>query len=662
MSRAPRPGGLLLATLLGALGPAQAQTPPAAAAPPAPAYVDRVIEGLQPETLDEDAGYDYDRAGWPRFLRLETRLGTQPFDEGQRTRLGYSLYGWLETPNHGTLSLDGSFTPGDRQGTLTLRQRGMPLTDGWLANHELGIISTPAPDITRLPSRVFVPTSILQGVGGEWEHPGRGLQLQAATGVPGQLQIQPASGFERLSGRRTTLGAQWRLDADSASNPPGVARQGWTLALQHESAQDVTPVGSPSPSGNGFDAHATLVAARHEDTQHRLQARAMSSSVNDARGSPAGYWLEGEWDDGPRRYGAGLYRLDPGLNWANLPMANDITGAQLSARWRSRQWSAEGSVDWLRSVSGRRAAGYYATSSARWRLNRDSGIGLGMALRNYAGQAWSSYGDYRWQNDWGTSGLRLELEGGASQAWSQMLSYDQDWAVPQGWTLSTSVGLGHAGPDENTGLPTENLWSTAISVSAPVTSRASLHGSLNTEHASASASRNSLNLGASWRIDTRWSLEGNAIRSTGRSRTRNSIDPLAPPQIEVNTRAYRSFQAVLRYEMQAGSLSVPMGGKPSEGGGRIEGVVYFDANRSGTQEASETGAPGVTIYLDNRYAVRTDTQGRFEFPFVASGPRTVSVRNETLPLPWSVVDEGQVKVDVRLRETTQLSLPVQRAD
>ncbi|MDT4861308.1 hypothetical protein FQZ97_959090 [compost metagenome] len=119
---------------------------------------------------------------------------------------------------------------------------------------------------------------------------------------------------------------------------------------------------------------------------------------------------------------------------------------------------------------------------------------------------------------------------------------------------------------------------------------------------------------------------------------------------------------MLRYELQAGSRSVPMGGKPSDGGGRIEGTVYFDANRSGTQEASESGVPGVTVYLDNRYAVRTDTQGRFEFPFVASGPRTVTVRNETLPLPWAVVDEGQAKVDVRLRETTRLSLPVQRSD
>ena len=91
-------------------------------------------------------------------------------------------------------------------------------------------------------------------------------------------------------------------------------------------------------------------------------------------------------------------------------------------------------------------------------------------------------------------------------------------------------------------------------------------------------------------------------------------------------------------------------------------MVYLDANRSGTREASETGAPGVTVYLDNRYAVRTDAQGRFDFPFVAAGTRVVTVRNETLPLPWSVVDDGSVKVTVRVREDTRLSLPVQRAD
>jgi hypothetical protein len=142
---------------------------------------------------------------------------------------------------------------------------------------------------------------------------------------------------------------------------------------------------------------------------------------------------------------------------------------------------------------------------------------------------------------------------------------------------------------------------------------------------------------------------------------RRPLDPLAPLPTDTTTgNSDRSFLVVLRYETEAGSRSIPLGGRPQEGGGRIEGTVYFDANASGTQDANETGAPGVTVALDNRYAVRTDAQGRFSFPFVAAGPRTVSVRNDTLPLPWSVVDDGQVTIDVRLRETTRLSLPVQR--
>lgn len=122
----------------------------------------------------------------------------------------------------------------------------------------------------------------------------------------------------------------------------------------------------------------------------------------------------------------------------------------------------------------------------------------------------------------------------------------------------------------------------------------------------------------------------------------------------------RSFYVLLRYEFEAGSRSVPLGGRAADGGGRIEGTVYFDTNRNGTQEASEAGVPNATVYLDNRYAVRTDSQGRFEFPFVASGPRTLSVRNDSLPLPWGVVDKGQALLEVRRRESVSVSFPVQR--
>ena len=658
------------------------------AEPPPPAYQDRIIEGLPPADVSEsDKATPYNALGWPRLLRLETRLGNQAFDQDRRARLAFALYGLIDTPNYGALSADGSWSPSKHSGTLTLRQRRLPLEGGWVADHEAGVIASPAVGLSRLPSRVYLPTTTLLGAAGEWSQAGQGLTFSAGSGQPGRLEGAPAAGFIGLGGRRTTLAAQWRpQEASAPANPfalPGVSRlPGLTLALQHEQASGLNSTAATSNaslgSGNNTGANATLFAARYEFDRVRLQAQALTGAnpvAGDASAATAraqGFWLDSEWDEGPRTHGLSFYRLDPNLSWAGQAMPNDLQGVSLKSGWRTRQWSADASVDWLRSVSGNRSAGTYASASARWRVSRQNSLGAGFSLRQNDGNAWSSYGDWRFENRFGPSGLRLDLTGGAnSAARSQILSYDQDWAVPQGFSLTSSLGVGREilqasgespNANANANSSASQLWSAALAFGAPLGQRANLRGTLRTEQNLGNSERNhSLSLGGTWRLDNRWSLDGQYNRRLGASQAATvSLDPLAPINSETLTVSDRSFYAVLRYEMQAGSRSAPLGGRPSDGGGRIEGTVFFDANNSGVQEASETGAANVTVYLDNRYAVRTDAQGRFEFPFVAPGPRTVTVRNETLPLPWSVVDEGQTKVDVRLRETTKLMLPVRK--
>lgn len=659
--RVPLLHRLALAAALGCASLAQAQsappTPPAAETAP---YQDRVMDALSAaEATDSPPEPAYDGSGWPRFLRLETRLGTEPFDAAHRTRAGYAVYGLIDTPNHGSLSIDGSHSPHAGRGTLTLRQRALPLAGGWQAHHELGIINTPLPEIARRPSRVLLPSAIVQGIGGAWEQPATGWQLQASHGEPGRLDGQPTSVFRPGSGERSSLGLQWHAGAGEREGTDPLARPGWTLAAQVERAHQISLIDEPLLPGDRFDADSALLAARHETPDRRLQAHAVQTRGGATGTHSRGLWIDAEWDDGPRRHGAGLYRLDPDLSWAGQPMASDVEGAYVRSAWRTRQWSADASLDWLRSVSGTSADGYYATASGRQRLGPDSQLGAGFSLRDFDGRAWSSYGDWRWGNTWGRSGLRLELSGGASQASEQRLNYDQEWRVPQGWTLSTSLALGRSAARD--GEAAQSLWAAALSLAAPLTPRAGLRASFDTEHRSGGERQHSLSLGANWRIDNRWSLEGQANRNLGRSQSGLSLDPLAPPATAFST-SDRSFYAVLRYELQAGTRRAPLGGRPEEGGGRIQGTVYLDANRSGHQEASEAGAADVTVTLDNRYAVRTDAQGRFEFPFVAAGPRTVTLRNDTLPLPWSVVDEGRVKVDLRLRDTVRLDIPVQRAD
>lgn len=645
------------------LAPAQSvpQAPATAATPTAAEpYQDKLIVGLPPPTDENDGLNDYDRSGWPRYLRFETRLGTLAFDTERRARLAYALDAMLETPNHGVLSVNGTVAPSPRQQTLTLRQRELPLPGGWVGQHELGIVSTPATPLAQQPSRVMLPGTHLRGLRGEWAQNEQGLQLLAATGEPGQLTSQPAEGFQGQGGRRSLAGVQW--------NSPGVTPvdpDGWTVAAQHERGTDLRLPGADELAPRTA-ADASYLSLRRDTPDLHTQAHLVRSSVAASGVGARGYWIDNDWNEGPRKHGLSVYRLEPGLSWAGQAMPEDVQGVTLRSLWRTRQWSADVSYDWLRSVSGRLASGSFASAAGRWRLDRDNQLNAGASLRRYNGNAWSSFLDWRRNNDWGNSGLRMELAGGADfQGPVRALTWDQEWANPLGWTVSTSLGAGTyrgSGQSADSRPVDEAFWTAAFALQAPVGNNADLRGQLTTDRRASGQHRYALNLGGQWRVNRHWGLNGQYTRSLGQSPVRRPLDPLAPVVTDTITISDRSFYAVLRYEIEAGSRLAPLGGKPQQGGGRIEGTVFFDANRSGTQDASETGAPGVTVTLDNRYAVRTDAQGRFSFPFVAAGPRTISVRNDTLPLPWAVVDDGQTKIDVRLRETTTLSLPVQRPD
>lgn len=651
--------GLAIALIGPTLSQAQAQPPATAAVPDVASapYVDRVIDGLAPLASDDEEGPVYDRAGWPRYLRIDARVGSDPFRSTGGARLGIGVYGQLDTPNHGALSIDGNVAHDGGLGTATLRQRGMPLAGGWIGSHEAGIINTPQLPLLQRPSRVFLPSAILRGASGEWDQAASGLQLQVSTGRPGLLETLPDVGFTPTLGRRDRWAVQW------APPPPTTgasvrAATGLSLGLLQEAGRGVGRFEGATGAADAVDATSTLAVAAWQADRWRVQMQALQTRASHLPGDRQGFWADAELTEGPRRHAVGAYRLDADLSWAQLPVSSNLAGVYGRTSWATRQWSAEGSLDWLRSVSGPSRDGVFASGSARWRIDRTQSVGWGGAWRSYGSRGWSAYADWRTGNAWGSAGLRLQLAGGQGSAGSRELSYDQAWTLPQGWSLSTSLGLRQVGATDASAA--ERSWVAALNTSAPLSSRASARANVSTEHSSQGRQRHSINAGAVWRIAPRWSLEGYFTRSVGRSREVLSLDPLAPPTPFTLTTADRSFLAVLRYELQAGSRTLPLGGNTTDGGGRVEGVVYFDANRNGTREASETGAPGVTVTLDNRYATRTDAQGRFVFAFVGAGARTVGVRNDTLPLPWSVVNEGQARIDVRARDAIELNFPVQR--
>lgn len=656
--RAAQAGAWLLLGCLAPLGGAAGQpAPPIAPPPQAPAYLDRLIDGTAPAEAPPP-GPAYDEQGWPRHLRLEGRYGTESFDPSRRARAGLAAQALLETPNHGLIALDATASADPREGSFSLRQRDLPLPGGWWAGHDLGVLDRPTPSSLRLPSRVSVPSTVLWGAAGQWEQPGQGLQLQAALGRSGRLVGAPTLVFRREPGQRRMLGLQTQPPrADALSSPPG-----WTGALVLESAEGVAP-GGDAGRAERFDARSAHGMLQWQGDGWRAQAQGVRTHGGPAPSTAArqGQWIDAEWNEGPRRHGAGLYRLDEGLTWVDRPLPDAVQGAYYRGSWRTRQWSLEGSIDALQGRGSRRDDGVFATLGTRLRLGRDHTLGAGLAVRRFDRSGASGYADWRWQGPWGQTGWRVDTQRSDDTPDSLRLSWDQDWAMPLGHSLSTSLGLVRESAQRATGRPAQRLLSTAAAWALPVGAMAHLRGTLTAERSSLGAFAWGANLGATWSPAPRWTLEGQFVRLLGRSAPLASLDPLAPPPAELPPQSTRSFALVLRYELQAGSRSVPLGGRPQQGGGRVQGVVFFDANRSGSPDASEAGVPGVTLLLDNRYAVRTDAQGRFEFPFVAPGRHRLTLRADTLPLPWNPVDEGTLELEVGLRDQTSVALPVQRS-
>ena len=68
----------------------------------------------------------------------------------------------------------------------------------------------------------------------------------------------------------------------------------------------------------------------------------------------------------------------------------------------------------------------------------------------------------------------------------------------------------------------------------------------------------------------------------------------------------------------------------------------------------------MTVVLDGRYSVQSDAAGRFDFPVVATGRHVITVVADHLPLPWMLINERRIELEVRTRDRTEISLAAQQ--
>ena len=635
---------------------------PALAAPtpegdePSSTYQDRVIATDQLEALPPDEDEALDTSGPPRSLQVQllvsrTDRGDETFNEQ-----GLSLGGFWETQDHGTLSLDATLLHADRSarddspwgGTATLWQRGLFLPGGWRGDNGLGVQNTALPSLLREQYRFILPSAAYAGVGTDWLNTENDLRLMAGFGRGGVFDGARVVGFDLADGDVGTVGAQWKWAPQ------------WTGAVSAlQTDGRLIPDNQGGVTLDDLSTRAVLAATGWRNARNGATV-SLQSSAGDL-GDATGAWLDAYADRGRYSHRYGAFRLEPGLAWGALPIANDAQGAYYRVAYSHARWLWNAGLDQIDSVSGNSFEGSYANAFARYQASVRTGVGGGVYVRDSrAATTVSTQLFLDRSHRWGQTRAQWDqLRGGRGGNDSWEVRLDHALPMRQGTRLSFSLAHGSLSYE---GLPASDTTSFAALGGFNFTDAISLDGSARYSRSDGTDafSGTDLNLNLSWRLSRDWSLVGSVYENRGSRRSPFLIDPLAPDNF-IDIPRDRSLFLSVRYERRAGTAAAVVGGPPGSAVGAIAGTVYLDENGDGIQSASEQPAANVTVLLDGRYTVRTDSSGFYEFPRVAVGKHVLTVVPDNLPLPW-FFDEAADKrtVDVAVRQQQDVDFGARR--
>lgn len=606
----------------------------------APAYEDRLINGGALE-LDISDGQSLVQSaeGWPRGARLDL-VGTKLDRNGVReNENGVAVGAYLESPSHGSWTAEGTFRS-DGGGTGVLWQRNLAFDRGWVASNALGTLNTPSIDLARTQQRFFLPSMPVIGAATEWRNVAN-VQLVGAGGEPGLYSGIRLPRFDRLDGTLMTAGASWNIAS------------GWTGGAQAIQARNTNLTNLADGLNDPFSSRTVLAAAAWQARDVRVQGNLVNGNVNNGPARQGG-WIDAALIDGRLLHTFGAFRIEPDLAWGNQAIANDMQGGYYRASYRSRQWLIDGGADVVRAVSSDGIDSTFLTGSIRYQWTRDVGAGGGLNWRNSEETAWSAYSFVERNHPWGIGRLQADA---ASQGDKRdvQLTYDQTWALPAQSRLSTAVSIGRS--SELTG--DFNRLRLSAYGGGDLTANFSVDGNVSWTRGagSADAVATYANVGLNWRMSFNW------LFSVGYYQNRTDgwlpltvTSPIAVPSLLPEKLKDRGLFATLRFEGRAGTPTIPLGGSRGGAAGRLSGIVYLDANDDARLDAGELPVANITVVLDGRFSVRTDAQGRFDFPAVASGRHSIAVLPDNVPLPWVLPDEGRRQVDIAVREATYLEL------
>ena len=593
-----------------------------------------------------------DLSGPPRTFSTELRAQTSRIDDGPYSTTRWVLArGTLDTPNFGFLSVDAAYGPdghSDAAGTyrtasrasISLSQRLLPLAGGWFATSGLGLIQPGHVDMVSQQYRFGVPTRTVLGASTMLSNEASGLQMSLASGTPVALDPVGQAGFADLGGRATTLGFGARA-----------GRSGWRYAVE---ASDYRQGAMQTAGPGGLDpsTQAVMQVLRQDGGGGSVQFNALSSrnSANVDAGWRTGYWVDGSLQSGAVEHRFGLNDLPEEQRWLGVAVPSGARGGYYRWRWRTRQSLLEAQIDEQRLSGAPDASSTHTTQlwmNGRFQQDQMHALGLQSVVTrvgdatgiNVLGFRETAVGDTSWRLLAGVAIARDQPDqyqlGGEVTATQSSIQ----------WNGSLSA-FSNGGAKLGTDL--------AMSAAQNLTERASFVLGLRRYNAIDVASAGtSVNASLLYRLTPAWTLTGALSESRGARGLRPVGASSGPPSLDsfvTYTPRLRYGLITLRYEWQAGSPTVPLGGGATRaGGGRVEGAVFLDTNGNGRVDPGEASVANVLVILDGRYSVRTDPQGRYAFPFVASGEHKLRILPDNIPLPWSVADMSDRRIEVEPR-------------
>ena len=680
-------------------------------AQPAP-YEDKVMDASTLSELDSsDASAQMrDDGQGLRTFGTESRYGFSSYDgsgglHNRANEFGQRVYFTQQTLNYGewNLQAEGRFRNGDEgfnggmlgysvqrsSARVTLRNYGLPVMAGVFADSAVGDQYSDTTDALRRNYRLFLGSSVVRGAGTRVY--GSDFDITAGMGERGRLIGGPYPGFERLGGALSWLGATKRLDNglygglqfSQASQVPQNLYSLTSYYVDTSLPQSVENV-SAMAAAIGFGAdpvkdgdYRWRLTWLHSQTGARIAGR-------DNRAD--GAFLEASVRIAGLRHEFGLYQADPNLRFADNLIASDNRGAywrmdgntarlswglgvdavlynpdKESNRQNSRQWGVYGNAQYRINRNDMVGASAYWNSQRRFDASQNV---LTDGQRSLQANAFYQTRFF----DWAPTRWRLNvwrnqaLVTNDSTATGEEIQWEQDWITGKYETMRPELTstLGYArdrsGGNDQT-YPTAGLlaryWISStwnISGTLRYTSRSSnlftsrgLSGSVNSE----------ASLGSGWHLGASVNL------NQARMQTQNIA---GLPNALVTRSNEKSAYIYLRWDGSKGQALSVAGQRDghSAGGGTVRGIVYMDANNDGEQQAGESGVANVEVILDGRYRALTDASGQFEFPMVATGGHQLSLRAESVPLPWGPAPTRSASVEVPLRGVANVRLPVIR--